>query len=113
VCVVGAGYVGSLTAITMAAQCPAVHFTVCDINQALVSKWHKDVLPFYEPQLGECSVCICVNSQPSESSLWSVKVVFEIFECEILLAESGSLLLLLRRQVREIILRPSLISTGK
>jgi UDPglucose 6-dehydrogenase len=53
VCVVGAGYVGSLTAITMAAQCPAVHFTVCDINQALVSKWQKAVLPFYEPQLGE------------------------------------------------------------
>jgi UDP-N-acetyl-D-mannosaminuronate dehydrogenase len=33
---VGAGYVGALTAITMAVKNPKVTFTVCDINQLLI-----------------------------------------------------------------------------
>ena len=36
VCSVGAGYVGSLTAITMAVINPSVQFEVCDINVDLI-----------------------------------------------------------------------------
>jgi len=49
VCSVGAGYVGSLTAITMAVMNAHVHFEVCDINQQLIAKWQQAQLPFYEP----------------------------------------------------------------
>ena len=51
VTVVGAGYVGALTAITMACRNPDVHFKVCDINQKLISRWTEGDLPFYEPDL--------------------------------------------------------------
>ena len=37
---VGAGYVGALTAITMAVKNPTVHFVVCDINERLIEKWN-------------------------------------------------------------------------
>ena len=48
---IGAGYVGALTAITMACKNPTTQFKVCDINQNLVDRWNRDDLPFYEPQL--------------------------------------------------------------
>jgi UDPglucose 6-dehydrogenase len=48
---IGAGYVGALTAITMACKNPSTNFTVCDINQSLIDKWNADDVPFYEPQL--------------------------------------------------------------
>lgn len=51
---VGAGYVGALTAITMAVKNPSVQFIVCDINQSLIDKWNQGTdFPFYEPQLDE------------------------------------------------------------
>jgi len=51
---VGAGYVGALTAITMAVKNPKVQFIVCDINQSLIDRWNKGTdLPFYEPQLDD------------------------------------------------------------
>lgn len=50
---VGAGYVGALTAITMAYRNPKVHFKVCDINQKLIDRWNRDDLPFFEPDLEE------------------------------------------------------------
>ena len=53
VCSVGAGYVGSLTAITMAVQNPNVDFTVCDINCDLIGKWQREELPFFEPNLDD------------------------------------------------------------
>jgi UDPglucose 6-dehydrogenase len=53
VTLIGAGYVGALTAITMAVKNPTVKFVVCDINETLVAKWNKGELPFYEPQLHE------------------------------------------------------------
>ena len=48
---IGAGYVGALTAITMACKNPNVKLFVCDINQRLIDRWNQDDLPFYEPQL--------------------------------------------------------------
>lgn len=48
---VGAGYVGALTAITMACRNPTTLFKVCDINQGLIDRWNMDDLPFYEPEL--------------------------------------------------------------
>ena len=53
VTLIGAGYVGALTAITMAVRNPALKFVVCDINETLIGKWNKGELPFYEPQLQE------------------------------------------------------------
>lgn len=51
---VGAGYVGALTAITMAVKNPSVQFIVCDINESLIARWNQgNELPFYEPQLDE------------------------------------------------------------
>jgi len=50
---VGAGYVGAMTAITMAVKNPKVQFIVCDINQELVDKWNRLECPFFEPQLEE------------------------------------------------------------
>lgn len=49
----GAGYVGSLTAITMAVLNPNVDFVVCDINKDLIHKWNNRIMPFYEPGLDE------------------------------------------------------------
>jgi len=47
---VGAGYVGAMTAITMAVKNPEVEFTVCDINEALIKRWNDGKeLPFFEP----------------------------------------------------------------
>ena len=51
VTVVGAGYVGALTAITMACRNPEVQFKVCDINRKLIDRWIEGDLPFYEPGL--------------------------------------------------------------
>lgn len=50
---IGAGYVGSLTAITMACRNPQVTFKVCDINENLIKRWNCGDLPFFEPQLEE------------------------------------------------------------
>ena len=50
---IGAGYVGSLTAITMACKNPQTQFKVCDINEALIARWNDGDLPFYEPQLDD------------------------------------------------------------
>ena len=36
---IGAGYVGTLSAITMAVSNPKVSFTVFDINKELIEKW--------------------------------------------------------------------------
>ena len=47
---IGSGYVGSLSAITMAVQNPEVKFVVYDINEKLIKKWQDNKnLPFYEP----------------------------------------------------------------
>ena len=51
---IGSGYVGGLSAITMAVQNPNVKFTVYDINRKLIEKWNNnDDLPFYEPMMKE------------------------------------------------------------
>ena len=48
---IGAGYVGALTAITMACKNPNTQFVVCDINEQLIRRWNNDDIPFFEPQL--------------------------------------------------------------
>ena len=53
VTIIGAGYVGALTAITMACKNPAAYFKVCDINEKLIERWNSGELPFYEPQLAD------------------------------------------------------------
>ena len=50
---VGAGYVGALTAITMACRNPSITFKVCDINQKLIDRWNEGDLPFFEPDLDD------------------------------------------------------------
>eukprot|EP00347_Sterkiella_histriomuscorum_P009440 403341205 len=53
VCSVGAGYVGSLTSIVLAAQQPNLKVKVCDVNKDLIDKWNDSRYPFFEPNMAE------------------------------------------------------------
>jgi UDPglucose 6-dehydrogenase len=53
ICCLGAGYVGGPTMAMIAAKCPHIQVTVCDMNQARIDAWNSDVLPVYEPGLKE------------------------------------------------------------
>lgn len=53
ICCLGAGYVGGPTMATIAANCPNIKVTVCDINPKQIAKWNSDKLPIYEPGLDE------------------------------------------------------------
>ena len=51
ICCLGAGYVGGPTMAMIAAKCPDIQVTVCDMNQARIDAWNSDDLPVYEPGL--------------------------------------------------------------
>ncbi|GKZ25409.1 hypothetical protein AbraIFM66951_002444 [Aspergillus brasiliensis] len=51
VCMIGAGYVGALTAIALASKNPSVHFSVVDKNASLIAAWNSDHIPIFEPGL--------------------------------------------------------------
>ena len=53
ICCLGAGYVGGPTMAMIAAKCPDIQVTVCDMNQARIDAWNSDTLPVYEPGLKE------------------------------------------------------------
>ena len=53
ICCLGAGYVGGPTMAMIAAKCPDIQVTVCDMNQARIEAWNSDELPVYEPGLQE------------------------------------------------------------
>ena len=53
ICCLGAGYVGGPTMAMIAAKCPHIQVTVCDMNQARIDAWNSDTLPVYEPGLKE------------------------------------------------------------
>ncbi len=53
ICCLGAGYVGGPTMAMIAAKCPDIQVTVCDMNQARIDAWNSDELPVYEPGLQE------------------------------------------------------------
>lgn len=53
ICCLGAGYVGGPTMAMIAAKCPHIDVTVCDMNQARIDAWNSDTLPVYEPGLQE------------------------------------------------------------
>lgn len=50
---VGAGYVGAMSSIVLAAINPNLRVVVCDISEALIKKWNDHTLPFFEPGLKE------------------------------------------------------------
>ncbi|KAI9369562.1 hypothetical protein BJX61DRAFT_545457 [Aspergillus egyptiacus] len=50
-CVVGAGRVGAVTGIVLAAKNPEVEFYIVDSDEELIAEWKSDVLPVYEPGL--------------------------------------------------------------
>ena len=52
-CCLGAGYVGGPTMAMIAAQCPEIQVTVCDLNQARINAWNSPELPVNEPGLDE------------------------------------------------------------
>jgi UDP-glucose 6-dehydrogenase len=57
VCSVGAGYVGSLTSVVLAAQQPNLTVQVCDVNKDLIERWSELRYPFFEPGLADyCEV---------------------------------------------------------
>lgn len=51
ICCLGAGYVGGPTMAMIAAKCPHIEVTVCDLNQQRIDAWNSDDLPVYEPGL--------------------------------------------------------------
>jgi UDPglucose 6-dehydrogenase len=51
ICCLGAGYVGGPTMAMIAAKCPDVQVTVCDMNAQRIEAWNSDELPVYEPGL--------------------------------------------------------------
>jgi UDPglucose 6-dehydrogenase len=51
ICCLGAGYVGGPTMAMIAAKCPDIQVTVCDLNQQRIDAWNSDDLPIYEPGL--------------------------------------------------------------
>ncbi len=53
ICCLGAGYVGGPTMAMIAAKCPDITVTVCDMNQQRIDAWNSDELPVYEPGLQE------------------------------------------------------------
>lgn len=53
ICCLGAGYVGGPTMAMIAAKCPHIQVTVCDMNQLRIDAWNSDHLPVYEPGLAE------------------------------------------------------------
>lgn len=53
ICCLGAGYVGGPTMAVIAAKCPNVKVTVCDINPKQIAAWNSSNLPIYEPGLQE------------------------------------------------------------
>ncbi|PWY69721.1 UDP-glucose dehydrogenase Ugd1 [Aspergillus heteromorphus CBS 117.55] len=50
-CIIGAGYVGALTAIVLASQNPHIQFCVLDGDESLIAAWNSDRLPVFEPGL--------------------------------------------------------------
>lgn len=53
ICCLGAGYVGGPTMAMIAAKCPHIDVTVCDMNEKRIDAWNSDSLPIYEPGLRE------------------------------------------------------------
>jgi UDPglucose 6-dehydrogenase len=53
ICCLGAGYVGGPTMAMIAAKCPHIQVTVCDMNEKRIDAWNSDKLPVYEPGLQE------------------------------------------------------------
>ena len=51
ICCLGAGYVGGPTMAMIAAKCPDIQVTVCDMNEQRIDAWNSDELPVYEPGL--------------------------------------------------------------
>ena len=51
ICCLGAGYVGGPTMAMIAAKCPDIEVTVCDLNESRIAAWNSDILPIYEPGL--------------------------------------------------------------
>ena len=41
ICSVGAGYVGALTSLVLAAFNPNIKIEVCDVNKDLIKKWNE------------------------------------------------------------------------
>jgi len=53
ICCIGAGYVGSTLMGVLASHCPDYRVIVVDKDVNRVNAWNSDVLPIYEPGLGE------------------------------------------------------------
>ncbi|KAE8401204.1 hypothetical protein BDV37DRAFT_255723 [Aspergillus pseudonomiae] len=50
-CMIGAGYVGGLTALVLASQNPHIQFSVVDSDARLIAAWNSDRPPVFEPGL--------------------------------------------------------------
>ncbi|KAA8643808.1 putative UDP-glucose dehydrogenase Ugd1 [Aspergillus tanneri] len=67
VCVIGAGYMGALTAIVLASQNPHIPFHVVDSDEQLIAAWNSDRVPVPEPGLEEMLFEDATESSPTQN----------------------------------------------
>ncbi|MDB6078783.1 MAG: nucleotide sugar dehydrogenase, partial [Akkermansiaceae bacterium] len=85
ICCLGAGYVGGPTMAMIAAKCPDIQVTVCDLNETRIAAWNSDDLPVYEPGLNEV-----VESARGRNLFFSTKVNEAIREADIIFVSVGT-----------------------
>ena len=82
ICCLGAGYVGGPTMAMIAAKCPDIQVTVCDMNQARIDAWNSDTLPVYEPGLKQLVQAVRGNNLHFTTDIKpAIKAADLIFVC--------------------------------
>jgi len=79
ICCLGAGYVGGPTMSVIAAKCPDIKVTVCDLNERRIAAWNSSNLPIYEPGLQEV-----VEEARGRNLFFSTDIDAAIRECTII-----------------------------
>lgn len=85
ICCLGAGYVGGPTMAMIAAKCPDIEVTVCDLNESRIAAWNSDVLPVYEPGLDDI-----VRSSRGRNLFFSTAVADSIRKADIIFVSVGT-----------------------
>ena len=85
ICCLGAGYVGGPTMAMIAAKCPHIQVTVCDMNQQRIDAWNSDTLPVYEPGLAEV-----VNSARERNLHFTTEIKAAVAAADLIFVSVGT-----------------------
>jgi UDPglucose 6-dehydrogenase len=85
ICCLGAGYVGGPTMAMIAAKCPHIRVTVCDMSQSRIDAWNSDKLPVYEPGLDEV-----VRSARGRNLHFTTEIKQSIAEADLIFVSVGT-----------------------